>query len=352
MFTKVTRPLFGLLLAVVLFAACTEPTPTEPLARQATAAVIPTPQPNVWSCYDPVDPHCLPVPPDPHPSAPGVYLANTEAGWAEVSQGNDVDLDGLDDLCEYQLAYNFRPLMRSQVTDDTRGEPYWAVQPVGDKFHIIYALAYYWDWGTSGSACSALTQASTFLHWFGIPKENYCAPHEGDSEFIVAEVDFDAATDHWYLVRAYLSSHWGSGGSATKWVNGSSFTYPAHEGWYPLIFVARGKHANYESKSRCEETVAVIGPLLTYQRDNCSYTTIHESRVAVTSLTNLGSRIRPASDVPSGSQGNIHTCVVSQGAFVGNGLQECFWRTGFGFGGWQPYNRVTGYGEVLTATGF
>lgn len=166
------------------------------------------------------NPHCLPPPPDPHPEAPGVYLANTESScWAEISMGNDLDVDGLDDLCEYQLAQNFRPLMRSQLTDDTRSETYWAVRPVLGKFHIFYALAYYWDWGTSGSACSALTQASLFLQYIGVPKQNYCDGHQGDSEFMVAEVDFNAMTSHWYLVRAYLSAHWGTYTSASGWVD-------------------------------------------------------------------------------------------------------------------------------------
>jgi hypothetical protein len=299
-----------------------------------------------------LDPHCLPTPPDPSPSAPGIYLGNGESDcWAEFT--NDVDQDGLDDLCEYQLAYNFAPLMRSDMNDDISGETWWAVRPDGGRFHVFYALSYYNDWGLDPwplSPCAVFTQLSLFLQYIGYPKQNYCDGHEGDSEFIVAEIDFDASTSHWVLERMYLSSHYGTGNSASDWYGAGDFSYPDRDRWYPRVFVARGKHANYTSKKKCEETVWKFP--FWYQRDNCSYTNPREARVEVGLDRNLGSRAVPANDIPLGSQGNTGTCVTSAGRYAGNGLQECYWRSGIGFGGWQPYHRADGYSELLGDRGF
>ena len=131
-----------------------------------------------------------------------------------------------------------------------------------------------------------------------------------------------------------------------------SFSIPRSARVVPArVYVARGKHANYPSVSVCQETDHALG-IFPYQRDNCSYTSPVEARVEVFTTRNLGSRAYPLQDNPIGSQGNTGTCRLSEEKYAGNNLQECFWRTGVGFGGWQPYNRVLGYGEILQQRGF
>ena len=312
-------------------------------------------QPEKWACYDPVNPHCLPTPPDPYPAAPGVFLNNTEEDcWASYGNLTDTDQDGLGDLCEYQLAYNFAPMMRSAATDDTRGEPYWAVQPAGNgRFHVFYALAYYWDFG-GGDMCQAATNGTVIADWLpGIDKTFYCDGHQGDSEFLIAEVAFDSVTGHWLLERMYRSAHYNSPVDNSAWLNAESWTYPAKAQWYPLVYTAIGKHANYPSVSSCEELQQVWILMIPwwYQRDDCSYASFKESRVSVLTSRNLGSRAYPAADVPI-SPDDQYTCVRSTDRFAGNGRQECFWKTAHVFRGWQDAAGVTGYGDILMDRGF
>jgi hypothetical protein len=72
---------------------------------------------TAWSCYDPEDPHCSHTPPsgDPAPDSAGIYLGDDFSWSTCTSEGTDLDSDGLEDFCEYQLALSFRPLLSTNL---------------------------------------------------------------------------------------------------------------------------------------------------------------------------------------------------------------------------------------------
>lgn len=126
---------------------------------------------------------------DPHPSAPGYFLSsitpqncfkNLNAGIA------DADQDWLDDTCEFQLAYAFRPRLNFCAYEQcaTR-EPYWAANyfPYQAVIRVAYMFGYYMDCGTGG--------------------------HAGDSELIIVTAAFDPVDQHWKLQDLWTSAHQG-----------------------------------------------------------------------------------------------------------------------------------------------
>ncbi len=181
---------------------------------------------------------------DPSPGAPGIWL-----GWYGSGQYcyanynsfmNDGDHDWLDDQCEYLIAKAFAPALAISPSDGyDKGEPYWAVKYFpndpnygwGEFVRIAYMPAYYLDGGTPGSGATA---------------------HVGDSEFIMVGVQYNPSTQHWEVRDAYLSAHAGKPTVSSEYVRlRDNLEYPTRYLAYPRVWVSRGKHANYKSRSDC-----------------------------------------------------------------------------------------------------
>lgn len=226
-----------------------------------------------YSCYDPEDPHCInePPPEDPCPDCPGVYLGEQiNPSSCTDSTIGDPDQDGLDSWCEYQIARSFRPLLSTNYYDkDLSREPYWAVR-LGEHSNwvtVIYLFGYHQDNGND----------------FGCPQTSpgYCDGHFGDSEFIVMTIAYGNINDHWALEQAFLSAHWNTSVNSSEHVLHDELSYPSNRRWYPRIYVARDKHANYKSKDACN-----AGALWT---DTC-VNNLDDVRFAINRYRNVGSR--------------------------------------------------------------
>ncbi|MDZ4258967.1 MAG: hypothetical protein U0974_10230 [Gemmatimonadales bacterium] len=199
--------------------------------------------------------------PDPDPAAPGIYLAglnNTPSVCFDPGQP-DSDGDGFSNHCEIQLAIAFSPLLSFYSYDQVDRETRWFANPMDNGLvRLGYLLGYYYDVGNTTSVRSTCTTSLTlppfeFFFWlFGADVES-CQGHAGDSEFVLLDVRYDWDSQHWVLDNAILSTH-GSGRILTT-TGGQyppQFTYPEKKGGYPQIWVSNGKHANYESKSACD----------------------------------------------------------------------------------------------------
>jgi hypothetical protein len=193
---------------------------------------------------------------DPAPSAPGIFIGQSFTAASCISPSgagiNDADYDGLDDYCEHIIALQFRPAMSFSSLDcNTGGERYWAAKVFpaqGNLVRIAYLPSYYQDCGTpTETGCDMIGE---------------CGSHVGDSEFIILDLRFNTTTLHWYLVRAFLSAHSHFPVSAAyidQSMNlpgnfaASAFTYPARQQGFPRVWVAQGKHANYPSRTACND---------------------------------------------------------------------------------------------------
>lgn len=247
--------------------------------------------------------------------------------WVDCTFGaalnDDFDNDGFSDGCERALAQEFRPRLMVTSTDGLLGrETYWAVDPTAapgsNSVRIFYALGYYED-----------------------------KDHIADSEFIFIDVESVAGSQLWATQQVFLSAHWHS--FEPNWGDRSDLiARGAYNGWVddhfggrPEVWVAKGKHANYRSKSVCNQSF----PLLF--SDQCGQAildpgaTILAEDVEVLDSANLGSRGTPLID-----------CVASRvGGFAHPGT-ECFW-TGDRFRGWYIMpGGVTEYEYPLDASGF
>ena len=150
---------------------------------------------------------------------------------------NDVDQDGLDDVCEAALAHSFQPTLVFHQ-DEAAGarRPHWSAKALGSGVvRIFYALSYELDPGDP----QALGMISS---------------HKGDPEFIVLDVSFDSG-GAWVLDGGYLSQHYRA---AMSWSDGSFSSSNVNIEWAgpvlgrPVVYVAHGKHANYLSVSACD----------------------------------------------------------------------------------------------------
>lgn len=326
--------------------ACTDVTgvdQVEPVAPVELSAK-PGPSPQKEACTDPEDPSCLPGDNDPNPSAPGYYIdvagSSMSRSWCQTN-GNDSDQDGLDDWCENKLASKFRPELKSYSFDDVRGEPYFVVQPAwvagyspsqfpgvpvttSNPIRIGYLLAYYEDFGDASAPFGG-------------------EPHIGDSEFIFVDVYYDGSDKHWKVQAAIGSAHWGAPTDGTEWAF-FNIEFPDKYQGYPRFWVSEGKHANYVTRSRCNNAA--------FLQDDCP-SPITTWRVGTSSGWNIGSRTHPAADVPFGSFGNRYTCVRSRNDLWRNlGIlpgTECFWDESVFFAGWRSVPGVTGYATILNA---
>jgi hypothetical protein len=266
--------------------------------------------------------------------------------WCEEN-GTDSDHDGIDDYCEYRLAYNFRPEMVYWRYDGgVEGEPYYAVQRVTADypdnidtydpypFRIMYLLAYYEDYG---SGC----------YWWIPPPWSQCYwGHRGDSEFVVVDVVYDADSQHWTLQAARGSAHYLGFTNRTIYLPPADLEFPDRYGWYPRYYVSVDKHANYESRDVCNSAGVdeCLAPAETF-------------RPVVTLTNNIGSKPFPAADIPFNVLGNQWTCVQSRDdyrrQYLGFDRLECFWRPDYFFGGWRDdTTTVLDYHAILMDHGF
>lgn len=298
---------------------------------------------------------------DPDPNAPGIWFGSTVTPTMCFSQPgfgiNDVDHDGLADHCEEAIAEQFRPeLVYSQWDCDMGMEPYWAAKyfpanSPGPPFEIVrvaYLLGYYRDCGAppaNGSLCSwgqligtVATLNGLLPSWsigaLPVTNEDLCAGHEGDSEFVIVDIRFDAASQHWVTESAYFSAHWRTDGDHSRRASGDDLIFSGPAGTFLSVWVARGKHANYPSVQACEEDGGIA--------DTCA-----------ANYRRLRIRAGPAFNVGSAQANafNPGTCVAGGSLaqyYPQNYGIECFWSASPLFAGWDLYGvGVTPYRSPL-----
>lgn len=276
-----------------------------------------------WSCYDPTDPHCSPIPPpnDPDSRAPGIFLGSDFALENCYGQ-DDSDQDGMHDFCEYQLAVSFRPLLAMDPSDLALGrEPAWAVglSPEG-LVRIAYLFSYYADWGN--------THDCNPMGW-------WCGGHFGDSEFVMITIYYNPETQHWVFLDMFSSAHWGTVASSSELTDDTNTEFPAHSAWYPRVWVALHKHANYPTRALCNAG--------SFGTDTCESNVDYE-RFYVSPLRNVGSSVHPLIDAIGSSSYRTGT--------------EYYWNESHAFCGWDggarygdPSDCSTAYGTILRELG-
>jgi hypothetical protein len=126
---------------------------------------------------------------------------------------------------------------------------------------IIYLLSYYVDCGND-----------YFWQCYTSPGAPHCLGHEGDSEFIVLEVN-ELTTGRYALTRAFTSAHYSSGGESSTISLSTQLGYTGSVYGVPVFYVARGKHGSYRSLLACEDGGASFPPG-TGGSDSCSGNTI------------------------------------------------------------------------------
>src|SRR6266496_1732827 len=210
---------------------------------------------------------------DPHPAAAGYWMGTTVTPSTCISLSgagiNDADYDALNDYCENLLAWKFRPAMTFSAYDCNTGmEPYWAAKVFpnqGNIVRIAYLFSYYWDCGAPdkdsflctlqrlggnlGTLVGLLPDYSIGI--IPVSSEDLCASHQGDSEFVLEDLAYDATSQHWYVKRTFFSAHWGTDGDHSRWTGTSGLEYPEKFGGYPRVWSAEGKHANYPTRYTC-----------------------------------------------------------------------------------------------------
>lgn len=194
----------------------------------------------------------------------------------------DEDHDRLRDGCEYFLAMKFRPDLEFDEGEPFPTErymlPFFAAKPL-DVWEVDESLELLDVEGTVLGGVS-IFYALGYANDYG--KHGYC-DHFGDSEFIIVRAwsveDPDTGRATWIPGKMFLSNH-GAELTSSSWYRpqlGASpaddriqlnaddeFYLPAedhvmYEGWNPHIFVSREKHANYPTRSMCEDA-DISGP--------------------------------------------------------------------------------------------
>jgi hypothetical protein len=286
----------ALALMVAACADVTSPSNTVPIASIT---------PDCWE-------GCLET--DPDSTAPGYFMTSLFTSTTCLSPGyqNDVDQDGMGDLCEEQLALRFAPQLYYYAYDNVSREPHWAARRLnGNTARIMYLLSYRRDEGSSTYVCSLP----------GAPSS--CHGHNGDGEVLALDVRFDSESMHWVLSTARYSAHgpyntYGSGGGAYP----SALFYPEKAGGYPRAYVSEGKHANYASRGECN-----AGGL--FGTDTCVRVNT-SARVAASFWLNIGSRAfhNASQDCMQSSDPSFE--------YYGAGATECYWTDVGYFRGWYP----------------
>jgi hypothetical protein len=276
--------------------------------------------------------------------APSVGVA---AGWTIDScaaAAVDRDRDGLDDVCELDLARAFAPMLVVDGRDCSwngsrlAGGYFYAVQKGSDAgaIRIAYLPAYFRDCGWSGLACTT--------------RRRGCSAHAGDSELIAVEARGDEVTDRWRADAIFMSAHcFGRSAGRCRWYAGDQLRHLAWAGTArgaPRVWVAKGKHGNYPSARECDSGH--------WYYDSCDDNDVAFRFPIVTSAQNIGSRVRPFRDggLPRG-------CVAAEELPVPDsradaGTRECFWDAAVRFRGWQrgSHQGATSYARVLAGARF
>jgi hypothetical protein len=149
--------------------------------------------------------------------------------------GSDADLDGLNDDCEYQLAYWFMPIFWFDSGESGYGRrPYYAVKNhsfAARTVQIFYMNTYYDDTGVTTG-------------------------HDGDPEFQIFEVHYSGG--RWYVDWVYMSAHRKSSCDSSAWYGHDALEYDTssdprnrYRGW-PTLYVAEDKHATYNNLYNCD----------------------------------------------------------------------------------------------------
>jgi len=289
----------------------------------------------------------------PGPGEDGLFLP----GWSErrcfdvPGRGNrDEDGDTMDNACEDALAAAFAPGLQVAVdcnydpgVSRQGGEYYYGVQPYrnGSRqvVRIAYLPAYYWD-------CGAPTEGP----W---PFPDVCrgcfgGGHDGDSEFFLVDVQFNATTRRWVTQQIFLSAHCGTATAQycmwypdptaptavipavtahpVSWVDGTVRGAP-------IIWVAEGKHSNYSSREDCNS--GGLAGSDTCERNDRLYR--FPVRLAPQNIWSRGIPHEPC----------VGASIWSSDR-VAPGTTECFWprRT---FYGWQglELRGSTAYSDIL-----
>ncbi len=270
-------------------------------------------------------------------SPPGLALEWTPSACAAPAA--DADGDGLGDACETGLARAFAPLLRIDRRDCSwmagEAEPrlgggyLFAAQPVEGGVRLAYLPAYYRDCGWSGPVCRL--------------RGPRCTAHAGDSEVVLVDVA-PGADGRWTTTGVFLSAHcFGRSAGRCRWYRGRALDAFA---WAdgrargaPVVWVARGKHANYPSRASCDR-----GHWL---QDTCDRNDARARFPVLSARQNVGSRLRPA-PAPGG-------CVAAEALPLGArgadaGTRECIWSPTSAFRGWQAVPDgadPTGYARYL-----
>lgn len=156
--------------------------------------------------------------------------------WAT---GTDADRDGLNDDCEYQVAFWFMPLFWFDSGESGYGRrPYYAVKST--NFSTRTLQIFYMD---------------TFFDDTGVT-----TGHDGDPEFQILEIHYSGG--RWYLDWAYMSAHRKSVCDSSAWYSSSQLEYDTasdsrngYRGW-PTLYVAEDKHATYNNLTTCDDGCA------------------------------------------------------------------------------------------------
>jgi hypothetical protein len=268
------------------------------------------------------------------------------AGWTIDSCASptvDRDLDGLDDVCELDLARTLAPMLVVDRRDCSwngsrlAGGYFFAVQKAADvgAIRIAYLPAYFRDCGWNGVVCTTRGPG--------------CSAHAGDSELIAVEARADGAADRWRADAVFMSAHcFGRSAGRCRWYIGDRLR---HLAWArnprgaPRIWVAKGKHGNYPSPRECDSGH--------WYYDSCDRNDVAYRFPIVTSAQNIGNRFRPLPD------GLRRGCIAAEELPVPDsradgGTRECLWDIATRFRGWQrgSHQGATSYARVLANAGF
>ena len=264
----------------------------------------------------------------------------------------DPDGDTMDNRCEDALAAAFAPGLEvardcnydtSPGVDRQGGEYYYGVQPYHDGsatvVRIAYLPAYYWDCGSPSQGPWPLPD---------VCRGCFADGHDGDSEFFIVDVQFNAATRRWLTRQIFLSAHCGTPtGQYCLWYRDPTAPtlvlpgVPAQPfSWVdgtvrgaPIIWVADGKHGNYSSRADCD-----LGGLA--GSDSCAENDRFYRFPVRFPQQNIWSRAVPQ-----------EACVGASlwgSTRVAAGATECFWPRQT-FYGWQGLELTgsTAYSDIL-----
>ena len=240
----------------------------------------------------------------------------------------DQDNDGISDNCEFELAKRFAPLLTfSRGTCNLNlpvplpaGGYLFGVQRVDSRIRIAYLPAYVDDCGWEGPKCR-------------IPTVD-CRPHAGDSEFIVVELQ-PGDSNTLKVSGVFLSAHcFGRAGKYCRWYRDDELEAFEWQGSAPVIWVAKGRNANYPSKRACDRGHHFL--------DTCDEA-MFRVQFPVHSDRNIGSTQRPAFKKGCITAREVDLTMVEPDAV------ECVWDRTARFRGWQSDAAgVTGYFRYLT----